>query len=265
MEFSFYKYCATGNDFVIALESENNPIVNGNSFNQALREKLCHRQWGIGADGLIILKKYTPGHWCMTYYNSDGATASMCANGARSAIHLASTLEKTNSKIKLATAAGDYTGCVGLDGQVTLTGSLPQKIATPANFKEIFDWAKQAFYINTGVPHTVIEVDQLEQANLQEIGESYAHHSVFGDEGSNINLIEKQKIRTFERGVEGETLSCGTGIMATALYYHHVQNQKSPIEIQSKGGTLLVNIDEENQLIELIGEALIVFKGQLSL
>lgn len=256
MKIEFYKYQGTGNDFVI--------IDNRNSFfpkaNVALIAHLCDRRFGIGADGLILLEKDTSEDFRMVYYNSDGNESSMCGNGGRCIVSFAHFLGIID----------DETTFIAIDGihKATLHGAivhLKMQDVTEIKVKP------KATFMNTGSPHHVQVVSGLSDFDVVREG-SKLRYGLYGKEGSNINFVEEKNngefaVRTYERGVEDETLSCGTGVTAVALamHYHGITDQ-SKVTVKVLGGALEVAFvahDTGYEHIYLIGEAKQVFKGEL--
>lgn len=256
MKIQFYKYQGTGNDFVM--------IDNRDSFfpkaNVALIAHLCDRRFGIGADGLILLEKHSSEDFKMVYYNSDGNESSMCGNGGRCIVAFAHFLG----------IIGAETTFIAIDGlhQATVKDTIIH--LKMQDVKEVRVKAKATF-INTGSPHHVQLVSGLSNFNVAKEG-AKLRYGMYGKEGSNINFVEKKPtgefaVRTYERGVEDETLSCGTGVTAVALAMHHHGNVKgSKVEVQVLGGSLEIRFQATKtgyEHIYLIGEAKQVFKGEL--
>ncbi len=258
----FEKYQATGNDFIMIDSRELGTQI----FDIDEVKKLCDRKFGIGADGLIIILPSEKFDFYMEYYNSDGSK-SFCGNGARSAV--AFFKKSTNSeKNKFIFEAIDGTHQAEIldDGDIALQMFLYNKVEKKEN----------AWIVNTGSPHYIKKVDSLKNIDIVQFGKEIRYSEEFKEKGINVNVysVEKENnldICTYERGVEDETLSCGTGITATALAYA-VENDlfgKHLVEVDSKGGKLGV-VFERNEAtkvferIELIGPAEFVFKGKFN-
>lgn len=256
MELEFYKYQGTGNDFIM-IDSRDQ------SFNEAdlsLISRLCDRRFGIGADGLILLKQKKGYHFEMVYYNADGSQ-SMCGNGARCSVAFARFLGLLRDQCRFYTIDGAHEAQY-YQGEVQL-GMIPvQKIS-----KVGLD-----FFVNTGSPHHVRFVDDVDSYPILEEGPLVGYGDRYA-EGSNVNFVSTISdgeifVRTYERGVENETLSCGTGVTACALVAGSLTG-KDRISIKTLGGSLTVSFtaksDGSFHDILLIGPAEQVFYGNIDL
>ncbi len=257
MTTTFFKYQGTGNDFVVIdnrtlfFPKDNNKLV---SF-------LCHRRFGIGADGLILLENDDSHDFRMVYYNADGKEGSMCGNGGRCIVAFAKFLGIIERKAKFIAVDGPHTATVDED-----IVSLKMQDVTEIKRKT------SALYLNTGSPHHVQLVSQLSTFNVAKEG-AKLRYGIYGEVGSNINFVEQESedtfnVRTYERGVEDETLSCGTGVTAVALAMHELGIIKSNYaHINAVGGKLKIEFEfSEGSYgqIHLIGEAKQVFKGEIT-
>lgn len=260
MQLEFYKYQGTGNDFVM--------IDNRTGFfpkeNVQLVARLCDRRFGIGADGLILLENDTDTDFKMVYYNSDGNLSSMCGNGGRCLVAFAKHLSVIKDKCTFIATDGLHHASIANDGIVSL-----QMIDVDNIIKE-----SDYTFMNTGSPHHVQMVDDLEHYNVKENGAALRYGSLYGKEGSNINFVKKINedtfsLRTYERGVEDETLACGTGATAVAIAMNVTgQTKSTSIKLNVEGGKLVVSFDKnDNQFtnVFLIGPAEFVFKGVVEL
>ncbi len=256
MQLEFYKYQGTGNDFVM--------IDNRTEFfpkdNVQLVARLCDRRFGIGADGLILLENDTDTDFKMVYYNSDGNPSSMCGNGGRCLVAFAKELNVIKDKCIFIAADGLHHASVAIDGIVSL------QMIDVTNIKKESDYT----FMNTGSPHHVQMVEDLEYYNVKENGAALRYGSLYGAAGSNINFVKKISedtfsLRTYERGVEDETLACGTGATAVAIAMNATgQTNASSIKLNVEGGKLAVSFDKNGDLytnVFLIGPAEFVFKG----
>lgn len=269
MKLHFYKYQATGNDFIL-IDNRDGRY----SFTVDEIKKICDRRFGVGADGLILIEKDPAVDFKMVYYNSDG-TQSLCGNGCRSAIDLASHLGIVNGKAKFSAYDGVHKATLLADGLIRV------------NMNDVSGWKKwgEDIFINTGSPHVVRFVKDLAEFPVVEEGKSIRYSSPFKPGGTNVNFVELKGnnrifVRTYERGVENETLSCGTGVTAVALAAG-LQGYSSPVEINVVGGKLSVEFkfspssispDQAGtgqagifQDIFLTGPAKMVFEGDLDL
>ena len=266
---NFTKMVGAGNDFVV--------IDAGLKGLNALAKRLCDRKTGIGADGMLVLEKSKIADFRMRIFNADGSEAEMCGNGLRCAVLFTG----MKRKVKVETIAGIYDGEITARDRVKIRMEEPRdlKLNFPINVngREI-----KANFINTGVPHTVIFVEGLDKINVDSIGSQIRHHDEFKPKGSNVNFVETMdnsniKIRTYERGVEGETLACGTGSVASAIISrvkgeapNHLLRSgtghglRVKVNVHTKGGVLKVEFDNIKNKIKnvyLEGKAKIVFQG----
>lgn len=263
MKIEFYKYEGTGNDFIIIDNREKKLKVK----NPALWEKLCNRHFGIGADGLMLIEKGKKGYdFEMVYFNSDGKESSMCGNGGRCIAHLAKKLEIVKGKKAFFTAIdGEHEAIFVTRNEVKLKMK---------DVKNISD--HQSYYIvNTGSPHYVTIVKNVLKIPVNIDGKNIRNREPFKKEGINVNFVQVSAghipvLRTYERGVEDETLSCGTGTVATALVLANkgLASAKNHCDIQTMGGTLKVWFTREKDSftdIWLEGPATLVFKGKIEI
>ncbi len=251
----FYKYQGTGNDFIMIDNREN--IFDKNNY--SFIEKLCDRRFGIGADGLILLelKNQVP---LMVYYNSDGKPSTMCGNGGRcfAAFCKKNGLTDDNKMI--------FEAVDGAHEVLFEANKIKLKMHDVAEIKAI----QTDYELNTGSPHYIVFAENIDALNLIEKAREIRYNSVYKTEGINVNFVEqatgKIYVRTYERGVEDETYSCGTGVTAAALAYHHkfIMNLGHYIvEVKTKGGNLAVsfNFDKIYNDIWLIGPAEFIYEG----
>ncbi|MEZ4882964.1 MAG: diaminopimelate epimerase [Flavobacteriaceae bacterium] len=254
MEFTFYKYQGTGNDFVI--------IDNREDFfpkkNTELVAKICDRRFGVGADGLLLLEKHSSADFRMVYYNSDGNLSSMCGNGGRCISHFAKFLGIISEKTTFEAVDGMHEATVKKDW-VSLKMNNVEKV-------EIFE---NYTFLNTGSPHHVEIVSQLEDFDVFKNGRNI-RNNIYGKEGANVNFVERNdeatfSVRTYERGVEDETLSCGTGVTAVAIaMFETGKTPENKVILKTPGGQLQVRFEKEGsgyRNVFLEGPATQVFKG----
>jgi len=265
---NFTKMNGAGNDFVV-IDNRNLSI----SLTRETIESLCNRNRGIGADGLLAVEPpQSNGDYRMRYYNSDGNEAEMCGNGARCFARFVYNLqEQKNESIKFETVAGLVLAeILDYEVEIILSDPFDLKLNIPI---EINGQPQIIHFINTGVPHAVLIVDDIETVNIKETGSAIRHHDAFAPEGTNVNFqkIESPNtltIRTYERGVEGETLACGTGMVANALIHEQLNNAAPPVFVNVQGGdTLKVSWEKETDSyknVTLTGPAEIVFEGKIN-
>ncbi|HWY10281.1 MAG TPA: diaminopimelate epimerase, partial [Bacteroidia bacterium] len=227
MQISFDKYQGTGNDFIL--------IDNRKKEIQLSVEQiafLCHRKFGIGADGLMLLELEPGVKFKMVYFNSDGNESSMCGNGGRCITAFA-------KKLGLITDAAKF---IAVDGVHEATINEQSYVSLKMNDVKSVESGEDFFYLNTGSPHYVKMVNDIKNYNVFEEGKKIRNSERFLAEGTNVNFIEKTEdgvfVRTYERGVEGETLSCGTGVTASALVaaMKGISNEKNSCKVSTLGG-----------------------------
>lgn len=267
---NFTKMVGAGNDFII-LDRRSLFVARGSL--SKIAQFLCERKTGIGADGVLVIEKSKTADFRMRVFNADGSEAEMCGNGLRCAVLFSG----IKQKMKVETKAGIY------EGEITGEGRVKVKMEEPKDMKLNFPLKVngrriKVNFVNTGVPHTVVFVEGLDKIAVDIIGSAIRHHDEFKPKGANVNFVEiidedNIKIRTYERGVEGETLSCGTGSVASAV----IANYKSPfdwsrgkqitdskINVYTQGGVLKVEfkrVVSEVRDVYLEGEAKVVFEG----
>lgn len=255
MDLECYKYQGTGNDFVL-IDNRQKLI----SLSNAQVKWLCDRRFGIGADGLMLLELEPGVDFKMVYYNSDGNESSMCGNGGRCITAFANHLGLVDKKIKFLAIDGIHDAVIKEDNLVALKMNDVRGIEAKDDY----------FYLNTGSPHYVKYVYDLEHFNVYDEGKKVRNSERFYAEGTNVNFIEKKEnhlfVRTYERGVENETLSCGTGVTAAALVASLTgkSTHKNNCFIHTLGGDLNVAfekvLDSSFYNIWLEGPAQFVFK-----
>ncbi|GAB3720451.1 diaminopimelate epimerase [Spirosoma lituiforme] len=254
----FFKYQGTGNDFILIDDrSKTFPAAN-----QALIEQLCHRRFGIGADGLILLQNDPDYDFRMVYFNADGAEGSMCGNGGRCIVRFAHDLGMFEQETQFIAVDGEHTAVVD-DENISLKMS-------PVSGSEDRNGLT---FLNTGSPHVVLFVDDLESLDVVAEGRAIRYSDQFKPRGTNVNFAQVMAdntvfVRTYERGVEDETYSCGTGVTAVALVAHQQLALTSPVGIKTIGGNLRVSFkqlaDGQFDAINLIGPAKRVFAGRIT-
>lgn len=269
MTLNFHKMNGAGNDFVVI----DNRALDTNLSKEQIA-KLCNRQRGVGADGLLAVEPAENGaDYKFRYYNADGGEAEMCGNGARCFGKYTAKLSGEGTKtVSFETIAGTLSAT--LNGEdVTIAMSDPFDLKMNANI-DIEGLDSPIHILNTGVPHAVVFVDDLENLDVIKYGAAIRYHSHFAPAGTNVNFVhiidEKHiAIRTYERGVEGETLACGTGMTACALIHHLRTRASSPISVDVKGGdTLEIGFtanDTDFTDVTLMGPGDFVFEGQIEI
>ena len=258
-----------GNDFVLI---DNRARKVELSRDQITR--LCDRHRGVGADGVILLVPPVSGQadWAWKFYNSDGSIGEMCGNGARCFARFVQKLTQVKRGFKFETEAGIITA--RFQGQrVTVSLTDPSELRLNQQVP-LSTGTETIHYINTGVPHAVLFVPDADRAMVLQLGPEIRRHSHFGPKGTNVNFVQQIgpgliRVRTFERGVEGETLACGTGVTASALISARLHGFPSPVKVQVQGGEqLVVSFDErqgEFANVRLTGPAEFVFEGKIEI
>jgi len=264
----FTKMNGAGNDFVLI----DNRLGNIN-LKRNLIARLCDRHRGIGADGILLLEKaQNRADFRMRYFNADGGEAEMCGNGARCFARFANKVAGARGKISFETPAGVISADLTRD-LVTLQMTEPTDLRLNVPLR-VADENKNIHFINSGVPHVVIPVGQVDDVNVRREGAAIRRHEMFSPKGANINFIEKRgaskiSIRTYERGVEDETLACGTGVVASALIFAATEDVNGPIEVLVRGGNELQvgfeNTGMQFKNVTLTGPADFVFEGTIDI
>lgn len=264
----FTKMNGAGNDFV---------LLDNRSAELALtREQialLCDRHRGVGADGVLVLEQPTNGaDFRMRYYNADGGEAEMCGNGARCFARFASRVAGPRETISFETPAG-LIGAKLTGDLVTLQMSDPKDLRLGLELA-VESQSMKADYVDSGVPHVVVPVASIDQVNVHSLGAKLRFLPEFAPRGANANFSERRgpqriAIRTYERGVEAETLACGTGVVASAILFATRENVAGPIEVMVRGGdTLKVDFNRDGNgftSVTLTGPADFVFDGTIEL
>ncbi|WP_246186312.1 diaminopimelate epimerase [Phnomibacter ginsenosidimutans] len=259
MNIHFYKYHGTGNDFVL--------IDNRDEKIQLTTEQvafLCRRHFGIGADGLMELRN-APGYdFRMVYYNADGKEGSMCGNGGRCLVKFAHHMGIHKSEFKFIAVDGEHYASIELNGWVRLKMKNVSSLERNGNYD----------LLDTGSPHFVKSVDRITELDVVSEGRSIRYSDRFKADGVNVNFVEplsstKLYVRTYERGVEDETNSCGTGVTAAAIANAHNDRGFNHVDIRTKGGKLYVEFDRKDddvfEDVWLAGPAEKVFDGFIEL
>jgi diaminopimelate epimerase len=258
MNLNFYKYQGTGNDFIILDNRQNGIALTNKNV-----KHLCDRRFGIGADGLMLLN-LKPGYdFEMIYYNSDGNESSMCGNGGRCLVKFAYDRGMHKSTYRFIAADGEHEATLGENGWVNL------------RMKDVRGIKKNYLdsIIDTGSPHYVKPTRDVRNYDVVRVGKEIRNSNGFKKEGINVNFVEGEEdrifVRTYERGVEDETLSCGTGVTAAALVFAHNEIGFNRVEVTTRGGNLAVEFDktgeEEFKNIWLCGPGEFVFKGEIEI
>ncbi len=260
-ELTFLKYQGAGNDFVMV--DNRGGLLKGNE--HTLYEKLCHRRYGIGADGLILLQEKAGYDFEMKYYNADGNESTMCGNGGRCVVMFAKELGLIQNAATFLAIDGPHQGNILPDDTVSIQMADVQTVSTD----------KEAYVLNTGSPHYVQQVSKVGEVDVFEKGKAVRYSATYQAQGINVNFLEVTdkkhlKVRTYERGVEDETYACGTGVTACAIATSKILGLKAgkhAFEIETLGGNLGVSYTWDGSGatdVWLTGPAVKVFEGQIT-
>ena len=266
MALDFVKMNGAGNDFVLLDNRAGNLRLTREQV-----ARLCHRQRGVGADGLMLLVPCKSGKadWAWDFYNSDGSTAEMCGNGARCFARYVQRVTGTSERLTFETLAGvisaEFKGervAIGLTTPHSLR--LNEQVTLSGGVQTIHS-------LNTGVQHAVLFVEDADKAMVQPLGNEIRFHAHFAPRGTNVNFVQLLgpnfiRVRTYERGVEGETLACGTGVTASALIASRLHGLASPVQVQVQGGDLMevsfTEVGGDFAGVHLLGPADFTFEGK---
>ncbi|RRB18409.1 diaminopimelate epimerase [Larkinella knui] len=252
----FFKYQGTGNDFILIDDRDETFPAS-----QERIARLCHRRFGIGADGLILLRNHSEYDFQMVYFNADGAEGSMCGNGGRCIVRFAHDLGLFEKETRFLAVDGEHYAVV-----------TEEEVSLKMNEISGIDHQPDYSFLNTGSPHYVKVVEDVESMDVVAEGRPVRYDDRFAPGGTNANFIEPIGsntlfVRTYERGVEDETYSCGTGVTASALVAHQQLGMNSPVLIQTIGGNLRVSFevtaDGSFNDLYLTGPAVRVFTGSI--
>ena len=259
MEITFCKYQGTGNDFVL-IDNRSGVFPKDDT---KLVARLCNRRFGIGGDGLILLEADNQADFKMVYYNSDGNTSSMCGNGGRCIVAFAKKLGLIDRSARFSASDGMHDATIE-NGIISLHMKDVDHIKTGNGY----------MFLDTGSPHHIEFVEDIRQINVTEAGAKIRYGELYGKPGSNVNFAAEESdgnfsVRTYERGVEDETLSCGTGVTAVAIAVHHLGKTTSEkVTLNVEGGRLEVSFevkDGKYSKVYLTGPAEFVFKGTIDI
>jgi len=269
MLLGFTKMNGAGNDFIL-FDNRDGKIKL--SREQVVR--LCDRQRGVGADGVLLLIPCVSGKadWAWEFYNSDGSTGEMCGNGARCFARFVQKQTGNPRDFTFETEAGVISARFH-DELVTINLTPPKGLRLSEKLG-LSTGPQLLHFLNTGVPHTVLFVPDADKAMVQQLGPEVRRHPYFAPRGTNVNFVQVLgpnhiRVRTFERGVEGETLACGTGVTASALIASRIHHFHSPVKVRVQGGDELeVSFQEEDGAfieVSLTGPAEFVFNGSIQI
>ncbi len=267
MTIEFIKMNGAGNDFVL-IDNRSRRV----QLTPAQVTRLCHRQRGVGADGLLLLVPCPSGRaeWAWEFYNSDGSVAEMCGNGARCFARFVRRVTGVNCDLTFETGAGVI--AASFQGERVTVNLTPPRDLRLDQQVPLQSGPTRIHSINTGVPHAVLFVPDADAAMVQNLGAEIRRHPHFAPKGTNVNFVQvlspgSIRVRTYERGVEGETLACGTGVTASALISAMLHGFESPVRVRVQGGDdLEVSFSEKPDGfadVRLTGPAEFVFEGRV--
>ncbi len=260
MKIPFWKMHGAGNDFILVDDRSLLFPVADTSF----VVRLCDRRRGIGSEGLLLIQPSTTADFRMRFFNPDGSEADLCGNGARCIARLAFEIKAAPADMQMETAAG----CLRAE---VLPPLVRLHLPPPKDWRLHFStvWKNQEIplhFVNSGVPHAVCVVEDISKVNVPELGNFIRHHDLFAPAGTNADFIQvtgpqSLSIRTYERGVEGETLACGTGIAAAALIAEKTKQVQAPVRVTTAGGDVL---EVALSPLTLTGPAEHSFQGEIN-
>ena len=264
IDLEFFKMSASGNDFILIDNRDGIVHMEFPDVSGFIRQ-ICRVHHSVGADGVILIEKSEGYDFRWKFFNADGSEAEMCGNGGRCAARFAYIKGITGEKMAFETIAGVIKAEVdGTRVKLQLTSPSDLKLDYPVGLedKEIF-----LSSVNTGVPHAVLLVDDIDYMPVEELGRLVRYHKAFGEKGTNVDFVQvidrgNLKIRTYERGVEGETYACGTGAVAAGVILKEKALVESPVNIRTRGGeTLKVHLDGD---VYLEGDTRLIYIGRLN-
>lgn len=266
MNIPFWKMHGAGNDFILIDDRALTFPVSDNDWLAGI----AARRTGIGCDGIILIQPSDKADFRMRFFNPDGSEVEMCGNGGRCVAMLACEIGAAPEKMRIETPAGILgAGMEGDKVRLEMTG--PKDRQLNRSLKVNGNSVTYSF-VNTGVPHVVVETDNLDECDVHALGSGIRYHKTFAPDGANADFIsitgpQSLSIRTYERGVEGETPACGTGIVAGALVAACLDRVKPPVDVTTAGGDVLAvdfRLTEDGaERVTLLGPAVHVFKGNL--
>jgi len=264
MQIDFTKMSGAGNDFIVIDNRSGNVRLTREQINA-----MCTRRTGIGADGLILIETSGKADFRMNYHNADGFPGSMCGNGGRCAVWFAFHIGIRPSEVRFVFEAGPGR----YEAEVTGEETVRLHMLPPSDFRDDFQaGAWKCHFVDTGSPHVIAYVDKLDEMDVFTEGKAIRHRKDLFPEGTNVNFLEVTapdalSIRTFERGVEDETLACGTGTVAAALMSYRLGKvSSSPVRVKVRSGdTLMVGFSDSMDDIYLEGPARVVYQGTITL
>ena len=265
---AFWKMSGAGNDFIVI--DHRKSLVPQERMGEVVR-RICRRKFSVGADGVFFIEPSVNADFRWRFFNADGSEAEMCGNGARCVARFAYMHGIAAARMRFETLAGIVDASVA-DSQVTI-GMPPAHSLQLDITLEVAGQSLAGHCVNTGVPHLVVFTEQLDDVDVAGLGRTLRHHRLFAPAGTNVNFVEQGqggfRIRTYERGVEAETMACGTGVTAAALIAAAKGNAESPVIMETSGGVQLSvqftgTPGDVTGHILLKGPAHLIYRGELT-
>ncbi len=267
MKIPFMKMSGSGNDFILI--DHRHPLIDRDQMS-AFAQKVCRRRVSVGADGLILIEPSKKADFSWRFFNADGSEAEMCGNGGRCAARFAFLRGIAKASLSFETLAGILSAQVdGMRVKLEMTKPSPPRLDETISIQ---GKRQPVSIIDTGVPHAVVFVDDIEKVDVVQTGRPIRTHSHFEPRGTNVNFVQVEdgshlRIRTYERGVEDETLACGTGTVASALIAAFRGWVKSPVSVKTRSGeTLTVHYEMEGKEVKKVffeGDVHIIYEGEM--
>jgi diaminopimelate epimerase len=265
-EIAFTKMSGTGNDFIV-VDAFHQPIEADWS---RFASTFCPRRTGVGVDGLLVLSPNDKVDFTYRIFNADGSEAEMCGNGARCAAAFAVRHGIAGKSMAFSTLAGIVEARVNPE-DVSIRVTDPRDLRKDISI-DVDGRPYQVWFVNTGVPHAIVFTDCIDEVPVDSLGRAIRHHAAFSPSGTNVDFVQKAsgssiRVRTYERGVEGETLACGTGAVASAVVSHAAGKVSgSPVEVGMPGGNLKIGLSTDHgeyRDVWLTGEVSFIFTGTI--
>lgn len=266
---AFTKMVATGNDFIV-IDNRGKKAEKKIGNLPKFAKSVCVRKLSVGADGLLVIENSKKADIAMRIFNPDGSEVTMCGNGSRCVAYYAAKNRISKNKLSIETKAGILKARVGKNAAKI-------EMMKPSEFKsrfsiDVYDETFEVDFVHTGVPHVVYFVEDLEKFDVKRFGKEIRYHKEFASEGTNANFVKildrhDIAIRTYERGVEEETLACGTGAVASAIVASELHSVEPPVKVKTHGGDVLTvhfkKVGDEYKDVFLKGEVKLVYEGRV--
>jgi len=265
----FAKMAAAGNDFIL-VDNRNNAVGKKVKNLSRFARVVCERKLSVGADGLLVVEKSRKADVTMRIFNPDGGEVTMCGNGSRCVALYAAKKGIAGKKLSIQTKAGVLNAQVGRD--VARIEMMPPKEFKSRFSIDVYDETFEVDFVNTGVPHVVYFVDDIEKFDVKRFGKEIRYHKEFASEGTNANFVKVVDrhdivLRTYERGVEDETFACGTGAVASAIVASELHSVEPPVKVKTWGGDVLTihfkKVKDKYKDVFLEGGVRLIYEGSV--